>query len=346
MEAATNRIALGFMAFVIVYTVGTIGFIVAGWSLSDAAYMVMITIFGVGYGEVRPVEGTPMRLFTSVVIIAGYGAVIYTVGGFIQTLIDGELSDVLGERKMQKEIDALEDHTILCGFGRMGSVLALQLEEAGVPVVAVESDETRRSLAVDRGHLVVNGDATDEEVLERAGIARASTLATVLSDDAINVFVTITAREMNPNLLIVSRGEGARIESKLRGCGADKVVMPTTIGADKVTDWITRPSAEDMLDRLRGDKQASSDLVQLGLRFDEVPVDDHPGLAGRRIDDIEIRGERDYLLVAHRCGRSETVMDPSGERVLAEGDSLIVLGHHSDHPNVILRHVALETPNP
>lgn len=337
---ATRRIAIGFAAFVVVCTVGVAGYVVAGWGLADAAYMVIITIFGVGYGEVRPIEGPWLRAFTGVVIVAGYGAVIYTVGGFIQALIDGELSDVLGERRMQREIDALDGHTVLCGFGRMGQVLADQLEGLGIAVVAVEGDEARAASAIDHGHLVVTGDATDEEVLERAGIARAATLATVLSDDAANVFVTLTARSMNPELVIVSRGEGPHIERKLLGCGADKVVMPTAIGAAKVSDWITRPSAEELLDRLRADSRAGSELVELGLTFAEIDVDDHPGLAGRPIGDVEIRGQRDYLIVASR-GRAGTTFDPPPHTALADGDTLIVLGHADDRPQVIVR-----TPEP
>ena len=183
------------MLFFFICIVAVTGYVAAGWKLDDAIYMVIITIFGVGYGEVQPVQSAGLRALTITVIIAGYGAVIYTVGGFMQMLIDGELNKALGVRRMTKGIERLSNHTIICGIGRLGTILARELHAAGKPFVAIDTDLDRLQDAEERGYLVIHGDATEEDILEQAGIRRASTVATVLSQDATNVFVTITARE-------------------------------------------------------------------------------------------------------------------------------------------------------
>ena len=176
-----RKIVTGVTSFLVICVIAAIGYVAAGWSLGDAIYMVIITIFGVGYGEVQPVGSPALRVLTITVIIAGYGAVIYTVGGFVQILIDGELNKALGVRRMTKGIEQLSEHTIVCGIGRLGSILARELHAAGKPFVAIDVDLDRLKDASERGYLVVHGDAAEEDVLEQAGIRRASTVATVYS---------------------------------------------------------------------------------------------------------------------------------------------------------------------
>ncbi len=182
------------------------GYILAGWSLLDAIYMVVITVFGVGFGEIGPM--TPaLRVFTMFVIVAGYTSVVYIVGGFLQMIAEGEFNKALGARRMAREIENLEDHIIICGFGRIGLILARKLTEARIPFVIIDNNPDRVAAAEERGYLVRLGSAADEVVLESAGIHRAKALATVLPDDAINVFITLTARNLNTNMIILSRGE-------------------------------------------------------------------------------------------------------------------------------------------
>ena len=167
----------GVSLFLAVCVVAVFGYTAAGWDFSDSLYMVIITIFGVGYGEVQPVGSVGLRALTVAVIIVGYGAVIYTIGGFMQMLIDGELNYALGARRMTKDIEGLNHHTIICGVGRMGTILARELSTSGKPFVVVDSDERRIQEAEQQGYLVVSGDATEEHVLEEAGIRRAAVLA-------------------------------------------------------------------------------------------------------------------------------------------------------------------------
>ncbi|MCA9118809.1 MAG: NAD-binding protein [Planctomycetaceae bacterium] len=335
-----RKMITGVVLFLAVCIVAVIGYVSAGWKLEDSIYMVIITIFGVGYGEVQPIESPGLRALTIMVIIAGYGAVIYTVGGFMQMLIDGELNRALGARRMTKEIDRLSDHTIICGVGRMGTILARELHASGKSFVVVDCDERSLQAAEDRGYLVINGDATEEHVLEQAGIRRASALATVLSDDATNVFITITAREMNPQVMIVARGENPRTEKKLLGCGANRVVLPTAIGATKVAQLIIRPTAENFLEQLTNEGSTKEELGLIGLQFDELEVTSGSPLVNRSLSHIEVRSNHGFLIVGIRHADGSTVLNPPADTTLLDGDVVIVLGQKDDIPQLAERFAA------
>lgn len=329
-----RKIYTGVTLFLIICAVAAIGYISAGWSVEDSLYMVIITIFGVGYGEVRPIDSPGLRGLTIMLIMAGYAAVLYTVGGFMQMLIDGELNKALGARKMTKEIERLRDHTIVCGVGRMGSILARELSAAGKPFVVIDTDSLRIQDAQQRGYLVIQGDATEEHVLQQAGIKEASVVATVLSEDATNVFITITAREMNPEVMIIARGENPRTEKKLLGCGANKVVLPTAIGATKVAQLIVRPSAENLLAQIAQHSGVTEELGGIGLYFNELQVAAGSPLVDRPLGEIEVRSNHGFLIVGIRKVEGGTVMNPPVETVLSAGDLVIVLGHQDDIPQL------------
>lgn len=332
-----RKIATGIGLFVLIFVVAVIGYVAAGWKLEDSIYMVIITIFGVGYGEVQPVQSPGLRALTITVIIVGYGAVIYTVGGFMQMLIDGELNKALGARKMTRDIDRLRDHAIICGIGRMGTILARELNAAGKAFVIIDCDDQRLEAAADQGYLVIKGDASEEHVLEQAGIRRASVLATVLSEDATNVFITITAREMNPAVMIIARGENPRTEKKLLGCGANRVVLPTAIGATKVAQLIIRPTAENMLEQLTSQANINEELGHIGLQFDELEVATGSSLVNKPLSNIEVRSNHGFLIVGIRRPGGTTVLNPRSDTRLVAGDIVIVLGQKDDIPQLSQR---------
>lgn len=331
---ALRKVIVGISLFLLVCATGVVGYLIAGWPLSDALYMVVITIFGVGYAEVQPVTSGMLRAFTILVIVAGYGSVIYAGSGFIQMLFDGEFNKFLGERRMAKGIEQLTGHTIICGFGRMGSELARDLDAAGQDLVVIEGDEQRAQNALNHNHLVVVGDATEEEILARAGIERAEVLASVLGDDAANVFVTLTGRAMNEELSIIARGESVGTENKLKKCGANQVVMPTAIGAAKVSQWILRPSVDELLDRLADHGSAGLDLAQIGLELDEYLIDDSSPLAGRTLSQLNVNSNLGYLIVGVRRQGEAMELHPPPETPLAVGDKVILLGYGDDRPQI------------
>ncbi len=332
-----RRILTGGALFVFICAVAVAGYMAAGWRLDDSVYMVVITIFGVGYGEVRPIESPQLRALTIMVIIGGYGAVIYTIGGFMQMVIDGELNRAMGARRMTKGIERLTGHTIICGIGRLGTILARELNASDSPFVAIDSDLERLQDAEDRGYLVLHGDATEEDILEQAGIHRAATVATVLSLDASNVFVTITAREMNPDVKIIARGENPRTERKLLGCGANDVVLPTAIGAQKVAQLITRPTAESVLQQIQEQSTLLGDLGQIGLQFNEFEVLADSDLANQPMSEIEVRGNHSFLVVGVRRADGTIELNPQPESILHPGDVVVVLGHQDDLPEIARR---------
>ena len=332
-----RKIITGLVLFLLVCLLAVVGYVSAGWTISDAVYMVIITIFGVGYGEVQPIQSPALRMLTILVIVAGYGAVIYTVGGCVQMLIDGELNRALGVRRMTKGIEQLRGHTIVCGIGRLGSILARELYDAGKPFVAIDGDRNRVQDAEERGYLVIHGDATEEHILQQAGIRHASTVATVLSQDATNVFVTVTAREMNPNVTIIARGENPRTEKKLLGCGANRVVLPTAIGAKKLAQLITRPTAENMLEQIQDQSSMIDDLRQIGLEFDELIVQPGSLLVDHAISEIEIRSNHGFLIVGIRHVDGTNEIHPEPRTRLSAGDVVVVLGHKDDIPELATR---------
>lgn len=329
----------GILVFTCICVAAVAGYMAAGWQLTDAIYMVVITIFGVGYGEVRPVESMWLRALTITVIISGYAAVIYTVGGFMQFLIDGELNKVLGARRMTKGIERLQGHAIVCGVGRLGSNLIKELHEAGKPFVAIDEDLVRLQGLEAQGHLIINGDATEEDILEQAGIRRASVIATALPSDSTNVFVTITARELNPNITIIARGENPRTEKKLLGCGANRVVMPTAIGAQKMAQLIIRPTAEEMLAEIADSTHINQDLSLLGLELSELRIDADSPLVDCPIGDIEASMNQGLLVVGLRKSDGKNVLHPPATTRLNSGDILVFMGH-SDEVASLTRRLA------
>lgn len=235
---------------------------------------------------------------------------------------------------MTIEIERLQNHTIICGIGRMGSILARELMSAGKPFVVIDTDEKRLQSAEEQGYLVVNGDAAEERALEQAGIRRAAVLATVLPNDAANVFVTITARDMNPNLMIIARGENPKTEKKLLGCGANQVVLPMAIGAKKLAQLIIRPSAENMLAHMTQQSDMKEELGRIGLQIDELEVAAGSPLIDKALSEIELRSHHGFLIVALRHADGTTSLSPYSGTKLLLGDVVIVIGRNDDIPQL------------
>ncbi len=294
--------------------------------------MVIITVFGVGFGEVRPITSPALRVFTIFVIIAGSVSVVYMVGGFVQLLTEGEIKQALEARRMTREIETLENHVIVCGFGRMGQILCHKLKASRMPFVILDNSPERVTEAEEFGYLVYTGSATDEGVLEAVGIQRARVLATVVPDDADNVFITLTARELNPNLQIVARGVFPSTEKKLRLAGADHVVLPATIGALRMSHLITHPATLDFLDHNDGGNTMNELLNQFGLQMDELLITETSSLAGGTVSDVEVRGKGNFIVVAIRQANGAMITSPPDELKLAIGDTVMVLGHKGDIP--------------
>jgi voltage-gated potassium channel len=331
MQTSFQRIVTGVAIFILTVVVAVTGYVIAGWTLLDAIYMVVITIFGVGYGEVQPLSSTALKVFTILVIIAGVLSVAYTVSGFVQLITEGQIRKLLNVKRMNKDIELLEDHVIICGFGRIGQLLARQLKASHQAFVVLDNDPDRIELAQEKGYLMYLGNATDESNLQAVQIAKARTLATVLPDDAANVFITLTAREMNSNLIILARGEIPSTEKKLRLAGADHVVLPATISAARMAHLITNPAAVDFLSQTDGRASLNELLAELDIQLTELTVD--TALVGGTVGDLEVRGKGTFIIVALRRADGQVVVHPGRDLFLAKGDVLMLMGHQGDMPN-------------
>lgn len=340
MSRSLRPVVVAGVFFLATCGAGVVGYWIAGWDPLDAIYMVVITVFGVGYGEVRPVSTPELRAFTIAVIVAGYAAAVYAVGGFIQFVAAGEIHRALGARRMTREIARLSDHTILCGYGRMGRILATRLAARGVELVVVDRDRERIVEAEAEGYRVVLGDAADENVLRAAGIEGAARLAAVLPSDSANVFVTLTATGLNRHVLVSARAEDPSSASKLRRSGAEHVILPAAIGADRIAQLITRPSAEELLARQDDGSREdwTRELEQLGLRAEDLRLPSGSPLVGQPVRAIEIGGNHGFLIVGLRRADGNVLVNPADDECLAEGDTVIVLGHAGDLPELRRRY--------
>jgi voltage-gated potassium channel len=310
----------------VVMAVFTVGYRIAGWTWSDAFYMVIITAFSVGFGEVHPVTDSWLRAWTIALIVLGCTGIIFITGTFVQWLTEAQIQRALGGKRMENEIEKLKNHAIVCGFGRIGRMIASQLEQGGIPFVILDQAPDRVAEAREAGWLTMQGEATDEAVLRSAGINRARVLATVLPNDAANVFITLSARNMNPAIQIIARGEVPSTERKLLQAGANRVVLPAHIGADRIAHLILHPNARELLG---GQTKASVDfehhLSELGLDMEEIEIGPASPWVHRSVSEVEKDAAGRLLAVAILRKEGGTDMNPSPTAMLFPGDALVVL---------------------
>jgi trk system potassium uptake protein TrkA/voltage-gated potassium channel len=312
---------------IFVLTVGGLAataYVVNGWRLGDAIYMVIITVFTVGYGEVRQVNTPQLRAITEVLVVLGCTGMIFLTGALVQLITFSGLQQMFGQKRMKNQIDSLAGHIVICGFGRIGQILTRELTAGNTRFVVIENDETRVSQAHERGYLCIMGDATDEAVLINAGVERARVLATVLPEDAANVFITLSARSLNPKIEIIARGETPSTETKLRQAGANQVVLPAHIGAERVAEIILYPTTAALLRQGERMHAFEQDLSRLGLTLETVVVEDSSRYAWRTISEIETVGLRNSLIISVSRTDGSTEQPTPNLRVMP-GDGLTLL---------------------
>lgn len=322
-----KKVMWGAIVFAVTCGIAVGGYQMAGWSLLDAIYMVTITIFGVGYGEVHPIDDPRLRLFTILVIIVGCTSSLFVMGGFVQMIAEGELNRFLGARRMTKGIERLRNHVIVCGFGRVGRILADQLRSAGEDFVVIDVDQERLQEAESKGVFVIVGDGTEERVLESAGISRARALAVVLPNDAANVFITLTARGFSEELEIIARAQSPTTERKLHRAGASKVVLPAALGAHQIAGLLTAPSAHQLFRSGHQRAQLAGELEEIGLKLTELPIPDGSAFIGKALGELSLGDAFQFVVVAVRSRAGALAKDPSREYVLQEGDVIVLLVH-------------------
>lgn len=322
-RGSVRRIFYGLVGVLSVIGFGVAGYVALGWSPADALYMVMITISGVGYGEVRPVLTPIARIHTMAIIVLGQLSVAFMVAGFVQVLLEGEIRRLLGLKRMRRQIDQLEGHTIVAGYGRVGSLVADELAAAALPFVIIERAADRIAEIERHAFLYVVGDATDEQVLRDAGLPRAQVLVTAMPSDAETVFITLTARQMAPQVMIVARAEQPTTLKKLRQAGADHVVVPAAIGAHRIVSLLTNPSAVEFAELVT---QRSS----LAIEMDDIPIREGSPLKDRTLRDADIGRRTGVIVIAIKRADGRVEFPPAGDEPFALSDSIVVLGRRAN----------------
>ncbi|HEY0323027.1 MAG TPA: potassium channel protein [Pyrinomonadaceae bacterium] len=312
------RVRYALAAILVVIALGTTGFyVIERWSFTDSLFMTVTTVTTVGYGEVHPLSQTG-RVFSICLMLIGVGTVAYGLSTTVQSIVQWELLETVGQRRRFREMNKLHEHFIICGAGRVGSRIIREMRRAKCPFVAIESDQQKVVDLIEQGEHVIVGDATLEEILKEAGVERARALAACLPNDADNLYVVLLARDLNEKLHIVARAVEEQAEPKLIRAGANRVVAPTIIGSRRMAEALIKPALADFMDSITAEN--------LDLNFEEVEVQPHSIYVGRKLKYTNIRSDLDVVIIAIRRRHGQMIFNPTGDAVLEAGDLLIAIG--------------------
>ena len=313
-----RRVRVAALAFAAVLVSGTVGYIVLGFGVLDALYQTVTTVTTVGFREVQPLDGAG-QVFTIALILAGVGTALYTFTVVFESFAEGELRAARRRRRMDKQIAAMHDHVVICGWGRVGQAVAHNVTP------------NRRVVVVDRNpvrldqleHLHVVGDATDDAVLLEAGVSRAAALVAAIDTDAENLYVTLSGRSLRPDLFIIARARDESSVAKLVRAGADRVVNPQSIGGARMAAFVSQPHVSEFLDVVMHERSVQ-------LRLEEIAVAEDSPVVGLTIREVGDRSRTSALILALRAADGSWVTNPSPDTVLHPGLVLIVIGTPTD----------------
>jgi len=310
-------ISVFLLAFII--TIGTAGYItIEGWNIIDAVYMTVITLTTVGYGEVHEVSKTG-RVYTIFLIFLGAGFFVYAAGAVVQFMVEGRIRIILGRKRLDKKINRLKQHYIICGYGRIGRVLCNNLKTKTIDLVVIEKSQDLIPIMDEDKILYIWGDASDEANLVKAGINKANGLVAALPTDTDNVFLVLTARQLNPDLFIMARASYKKSINKLHAAGATTVESPYNVGALRMAQKILHPTVTDFLDLALVDQRKD-------IKMDEIPISPSSDLVGVILKDSGIRQNFNLIIIAIKKADGSMLFNPSFEAVIQAGDTVIAVG--------------------
>lgn len=315
MTSTLARLRLAVLLVVLVVSAGTVGYTMLGLSPLDALYQTVTTVTTVGFREIGRFDG-PEKVFTMVLIVAGVGLVLSTLTLVVQMTMEGQLAEAVGRRRMDRKIADMSGHVVVCGWGRVGRAVADDLVQSGQEVVVLDVDPDRV-----RGveHPTVVGDATLDATLRAAGVDRAAALVAALADDAANLFVTLSARTLNPSMFVVARARQEDSVAKLQRAGADRVVNPQALGAARMASFVVRPHVAEFVDVVMHERS-------MEFRLQEVTVPAESPLDGRRLGDARLHDATGVLVLAVRDPDGSFRSNPDDETVLRRGQVIIAVG--------------------
>lgn len=300
-------------------TMGATGYMfIEGWSLLDSLYMTIITLGTVGFREVHELSDSG-KLFTITLIVFGVSVLGYIVGSLAQIMFEGQIQRIIGRKKVEKKIESLRDHYIICGFGRIGALICREFSAKPIPFLVIEKHPEAHEKLHHEEYLHLRGDATEDETLLRAGIKRAKGLISVVTSDTENVYITLTARGLNPDLFILARSGEEGSEIKLRRAGANKVISPYVIGGNRMAQAILRPNVVDFIEIATGREH-------MELQMEEILIPENSAFVGENLVSSGFRKETGVIIVGIKKIHGKMVFNPESHSRIEAGDTLIVLG--------------------
>jgi voltage-gated potassium channel len=314
-----RRLILSLALIVFIVSFGTIGYMaVEGWNFQDSLYMTVTTLTTVGYREVRELTSVG-RWFTIILIIGGVGTMLYALSTGAKLLLEGEIQEVLGRRRLEKKMKELRDHYIICGYGRMGKIIVRELKSEKVKFAVIEKNAILHEKEED---FLIIGDATQDELLKEVGIERAKGLITVLPTDAENLYVVLSAKGLNPHLFIVARAGEEGSEQKLLRAGADRVISPYHIGGLRIAHTVLKPAVVDFI-------ELATKSGNIDLQLEEILIPDVSRFSGLSLDQCGFGKELGVIIVAIKKTSGDMQFNPTFRTLIEPGDTLIALGETS-----------------
>ncbi len=324
----TKKILIVFLLIVALWAAGVAGYVaIEKWTLLDSVYMTAISLTTVGFKEVRPLSDSG-RVFTIILITLGVSLFFYAAGTLAEAIVEGHIRGLIGRRRMEKKISKLNHHYIVCGYGRLGRVICQELRMRRFPVVVIDNREAAIKAAANSGLCYLKGDATLDETLLHAGIKRAKGLITVLGTDAANVYITISARSLNPRFIIVARAEDENAEKKMFRVGATKVISPYKIGATRMAMAVLKPTLTEFLD-------LASHSVGFDLDIEQIEIMPGSDLAGKALKEVSLRERTGVTVLAIKKRGGSLTLQLSPDEPLEPGDTIIAIGTKSGVQKVL-----------
>jgi voltage-gated potassium channel len=320
MTGIRKKLFLSLWLIIFINAFGVIGYmVIEGWNFRDSLFMTVITITTVGYGEVHDLTAAG-EIFTIVLLVFGVGIILYLLGTAAKLLLEGELEDLIGRKRLEKKISELKEHYIICGFGRMGKTIAKELSSRGIDILIIEQNSVPN---LEKGELLIlEGDANNEDVLKSAGIEKAKGLISVLSSDAENLFLVLSARDLNPDLFIVARASEESSEKKILRAGADRVVSPYYTGGIRMANSILKPAVVDFI-------EYATKSGNLELQLEEILLSEDSKFNTLTLENSVIGRDFGIIIVAIKRNDGRMEFNPRSSSLINAGDTLVALGESS-----------------